>query len=373
MAKFKIGDRVKFLSSEGGGVIRSFASTNVANVEDESGFEIPTLVSELILDYCEDKAGAFFCSKDPAAQYERQNEQEETISPTSYPSDERISKLFLNRRRNQTSEGLYLCFVPQEQKWLVYGDVDIYLVNYTTHRVIYSIYLSEEERGFVLEDYGTLEKEEKILLNTVTREQLEAWKKSCAQLIFADDETQNVLLPVNCEIKVRTNRFYTEGSFTENAFFSDKAIIYPLCTMISVGTFLQAAPAKNTEPNEKTEPQIIAQTNSSCANTFLSKHMTGKTTAEVDLHIEELVEDAATLSPEQMLKTQLSYATKCLNEAILQGVNKIVFIHGVGQGVLKKELCKELDKYKGTHYFDAPMSRYGVGATEVYISTNKAK
>ncbi len=143
--------------------------------------------------------------------------------------------------------------------------------------------------------------------------------------------------------------------------------------MVGVGTFLQASPAKDSEPNEKTEQQIINQTSSDCASTFLSRHLTGKTTAEVDLHIEELVEDAASLSSEQMLKTQLAYATKCLNEAIVQGVNKIVFIHGVGQGVLKKELCKELDKYSGTHYFDAPMSRYGVGATEVYISTNKAK
>ena len=47
MGKFKIGDKVKFLSSQGGGIIRSFAATNVANVEDESGFEIPTLVSDL--------------------------------------------------------------------------------------------------------------------------------------------------------------------------------------------------------------------------------------------------------------------------------------------------------------------------------------
>ena len=45
MAKFKIGDRVKLLSSEGGGIIKGFSATNVANVAVD-GFEIPTLVSD---------------------------------------------------------------------------------------------------------------------------------------------------------------------------------------------------------------------------------------------------------------------------------------------------------------------------------------
>ena len=101
--------------------------------------------------------------------------------------------------------------------------------------------------------------------------------------------------------------------------------------------------------------------------------MSGRSTAEVDLHINELVEDAASLSPERILQLQLHYATKCLNEAIIENVNTIIFIHGEGQGVLKRELCKELDKYKGLHYFDAPMAKYGVGATQVYIGTNFEK
>ena len=48
MGKFKVGDKVRFLSSSGCGIIRSFAATNVVNVEDESGFEIPTMLSDLI-------------------------------------------------------------------------------------------------------------------------------------------------------------------------------------------------------------------------------------------------------------------------------------------------------------------------------------
>lgn len=380
MGKFKIGDRVKFLSNKGGGIIRSFAATNVANVEDESGFEIPTLTSDLILDACEDKAGAFFCSPQESRQEEQQETKQTFSQADYYPSEEeeskaeqRISPLYLNKMRDQTSESIYLCFVPHEQRWLVYGDIDIYLINHTKHRVIYSILLADEEKGFVSEDFGTLEKAEKILLETVSRERLEAWKKACVQLMFHDDESEKIFLPVNCELKIRTNKFFTEGSFIHTAFFEEKAILYPVCSMLAVGTFLQNTAADKNEANEKTDKQIVNKIGNNIADTLLSRHMLDAKTAEVDLHIEELTENDKNMKPEQMLRLQLDYAIKCLNEAMTEKLDKIIFIHGVGQGVLKKELCKEFDKYTGIHYFAASMAKYGTGATEVYIGNSLAK
>ena len=174
-------------------------------------------------------------------------------------------------------------------------------------------------------------------------------------------------------MKIRINRFFTEGSFIENAFFAEKAVIYPVCTMISVGTFLQSSNTKNEEQFNKMDLFDAETVSENLTATFLSRHLIDKNTAEVDLHIEELVEDYASLDKEQMLNIQMQYAVRCLNEAIIENVNTIIFIHGVGQGVLKNELCRELDKYKGLHYFDAPMAKYGVGATQVYIGTNFEK
>lgn len=380
MGKFKIGDKVKFLSSQGRGIIRSFAATNVANVEDESGFEIPTLVSDLILDACDDAAGAFFCSPRENKQEEKSEAKQNFSEQDYYPSEQeedyseqRISSLYLNKMRDQTSEGIYLCFVPHEQRWLVYGDIDIYLINHTKHRIIYSILLADEEKGFVSEDFGTLEKAEKILVETISRERLEEWKKACVQLMFHDDEAEKVLLPVNCELKIRTNKFFTEGSFIHTAFFEEKVIMYPVCSMLTVGTFLQNTNTKKDEANEKTNKQIINKVNHNIEDSLLSRHKLDAKTAEVDLHIEELTENEGNMKPEQMLKLQLDYAVKCLNEAITENLDKIIFIHGVGQGILKKELCKELDKYKGIHYFAASMAKYGTGATEVYIGTSPTK
>ena len=47
---------------------------------------------------------------------------------------------------------------------------------------------------------------------------------------------------------------------------------------------------------------------------------------------------------------------------------RIVFIHGVGNGTLKTELRKQLErKYKGINYQDASFREYGYGATMVII------
>ena len=380
MGKFKVGDKVRFLSSSGCGIIRSFAATNVANVEDESGFEIPTMLSDLIPYYLPEAEGTIFATEkqdtQPSLKEEKTNRvssHEQEIPAETEPLDNRISPLYLNKLRNKTSEGVYLCFVPHEQRWLVYGDIDVYVVNFTPHRIIYSLLLAKEGCGFVSQDFGSLEAEEKVLIDTISREQIDSWKRGCMQLLFHDDKMQNVLLPINCELKVRTNRFFTEGSFIENAFFAEKAIVYPLCTMLSVGVFMQGEVAETEECKDKSEEPIVETIYKNVTDTFLHKHLCGRSTAEVDLHINELVEDAASLSPERILQLQLHYATKCLNEAIIENVNTIIFIHGVGQGVLKRELCKELDKYKGLHYFDAPMAKYGVGATQVYIGTNFEK
>ena len=45
----KIGDRVRFLDAEGGGIVRSFDNKGLVMVEDEDGFEIPTLVSQCVV------------------------------------------------------------------------------------------------------------------------------------------------------------------------------------------------------------------------------------------------------------------------------------------------------------------------------------
>jgi hypothetical protein len=51
-------------------------------------------------------------------------------------------------------------------------------------------------------------------------------------------------------------------------------------------------------------------------------------------------------------------------------IQKIVFIHGVGEGILKAELDFLLGRYDNLKFYDADYQKYGLGATEVYFFQN---
>jgi dsDNA-specific endonuclease/ATPase MutS2 len=87
------------------------------------------------------------------------------------------------------------------------------------------------------------------------------------------------------------------------------------------------------------------------------------------LHINKLVKSTRNLDNYDILNLQLDTAKSKIEFAISKRILKIVFIHGVGEGVLKSELQSLLNKYPVKHY-DASYKKYGLGATEVYVFQN---
>tara|TARA_B100001027_G_C16225509_1_gene311942 strand:+ start:428 stop:973 length:546 start_codon:yes stop_codon:yes gene_type:complete len=87
---------------------------------------------------------------------------------------------------------------------------------------------------------------------------------------------------------------------------------------------------------------------------------------EVDLHIEKLIKNPNNIKKENILSFQLNAARNFLSRAKEIGIKKIIFIHGVGKGILKNELENLLiDNSEDLLYYPADFSNYGNGATEV--------
>lgn len=91
---------------------------------------------------------------------------------------------------------------------------------------------------------------------------------------------------------------------------------------------------------------------------------------EVDLHINQLVKSAKGMTNHEMLNLQMETAKRQLEFAMRKRIQKIVFIHGVGEGILKEELNFLFGRYENVKYYDADYQKYGLGATEVYIYLN---
>jgi len=90
-------------------------------------------------------------------------------------------------------------------------------------------------------------------------------------------------------------------------------------------------------------------------------------TMEVDLHIHQLVPKSKHLSNYEILNIQMDTAKRQLEFAISKRIQKVVFIHGVGEGVLRSELEFLFGRYDNLKFYDADYQKYGRGATEVYF------
>ncbi len=88
---------------------------------------------------------------------------------------------------------------------------------------------------------------------------------------------------------------------------------------------------------------------------------------EFDLHIEKLVPNKRGMSNYDILTLQTETAKRHIEFAIKNRIPKIIFIHGVGEGILKSELDFLLGRYENIAFQDGNYQKYGQGATEVFI------
>lgn len=88
----------------------------------------------------------------------------------------------------------------------------------------------------------------------------------------------------------------------------------------------------------------------------------------IDLHAHELLETTSGMSATDIKKHQIGIFNRIMQENLSVKGKKIIFIHGKGDGVLRKAIIDELNyKYKSCEYQDASFQQYGFGATMVII------
>ena len=92
---------------------------------------------------------------------------------------------------------------------------------------------------------------------------------------------------------------------------------------------------------------------------------------EVDLHLDKLTKTTRGMDNFDKLTLQIDTAKYKLEFAIKNKIPRIVFIHGVGEGVLREELKYLFNRYH-VKVSEASYQKYGMGATEVYIMQTKS-
>ena len=89
---------------------------------------------------------------------------------------------------------------------------------------------------------------------------------------------------------------------------------------------------------------------------------------EIDLHAHELLDTTAGMSKGDIKDYQMQVFRQTMQAHLHEKGRRIVFIHGKGEGILRKAITDELKhSFKTCEYQDASFQQYGFGATMVTI------
>lgn len=372
--ELKVGDKVRFLNEKGGGIVSKLISTTMVSVAIEEGFEMPVMVKDLIKIAPEDAAGRFF-DKPANVTIPTQGQDQVYLNPNndSTPlvkepdTDDPISPLFRQSGAG-IIDGVYLAWVPHDQQWLITGNLDIFLINNTEHDAIFSFLLEETAVNYSGVNYDVIPPYSKILIETITREDLDSWSNGVVQALFYNQDMQELLSPLHARFKLKPVRFYKETSYQDFKLTNSKAIIMNLGDIASLRIRAGEDPdMKGADLATKQKIEALTPT------ALIDNHRIGPNEAEVDLHISALRSDYSTMPQADILIYQLDYFIRALDSAIAFNYSRVVFIHGIGNGTLKSAIINKLKDFENLELRKASFAQYGNGAIEIVIHSNNRK
>ena len=363
----KIGDNVRFLSEVGGGKVTGFQGKDIVLVEDADGFDIPMHISEVVVIETDDYNVPAPASR--AAKAERKKSEETPARPAAEQPAHRVEKPQVSVYRQPEIKGgdvlnVYLAFVPVDIKAVSTTPFESYLVNDSNYYLYYT-YLGAEGKAWTSRSHGLVEPNTKVLLEEFEKATLNDLERVAVQFIAFKDRRSFSLKPaVSVELRIDTVKFYKLHTFQQTDFFETPALLYDIVkddrparqVYVSAEDLQAALMQKKTADATLQKPQPA------------SKHGGRQDVIEVDLHIGELLDDTRGMTNGEMLNYQLDKFREVMEQYKNRSGQRIVFIHGKGDGVLRRAILDELKrKYPACKSQDASFQEYGFGATLVTV------
>lgn len=323
-----IGDKVRLIHSKEEGIVTRFLKNDVVEVEIEEGFKLPVLRKELaVVSKAEDKA------------FKPQARVQETIAPQRAVSERNSSHV-------KADKGIYLAFLPVNDKL-----VSLHIINNSDWDLPFSLTCGSDKthRG-LLGGFLNARSFQKYPIDLDLKD-FDDWGNLSFQAFY-----------YNFGYFTERPTFVKRMRLRANTFFNHKKS----APILAKDCFLFQLDAEDLllviNPAELKEKMMQTKTEEIPLKTV------EKPAPTIDLHIEQLTTNFLSMNNTQMLDIQLrTFETKFEN-AIASGMDEIVFIHGVGNGILKQEIQKKLAGHKNVAWFqDAQKEKFGYGATRIKI------
>lgn len=355
----KIGDTVRFLNSVGGGVITRIDG-NIAHVEDEDGFDVPVLLRECVVVQGPAKPQS---SKQPKPAASATPPSKEVIIEQPQPEPE----LPIVETDTGNKLNILLAFEPIDIKKLSTTAFEATLVNDSNYYVSFMFATRRDDsEQWTLRRQGIVEPNIMLSLGQYGAEDINDLENIAFQYFAykAADKEFELKEPGAIHHKVDTIKFCKLHCFRENPYFDEPVLAFDLVTDDKPYSPIRVA-TKTLETEMRRKKAIDRRP---IARPIKKRHEKKNNIIEVDLHINELIDNTHGLSRSDMINLQIDEFRRVMEENLKNHGQKIVFIHGKGEGVLRQAILKELNyRYKGHDVCDASFREYGFGATQVTI------
>ena len=372
---------MRFLNDVGGGVVTKIEG-KIAYVDD-NGFETPMLIKDLVVVLPaghEPKApgakmfdqSAYDAGRAPAPSKEIVKEPEpEPAAPAPAPETPHGDRLSVT-----------LAFEPTDLKRLDRSQFNAVLVNDSNYTLAFTLLRrADQERAWSVVYASTVEPNELMDVASFTHETLGTIERVAIQAVaWKRDKPFELKSPIWMTKRLDLTKFHKLHCFRPGVYFDTPVLEIPVITDDVAANGREPALEALREIYDESLRQSSAPKKDTdsrkgfAAGRREAARKTADEVVEVDLHIGELTDTLAGMQPVDMLTMQLDTVRKTMRRYASQPGRKIVFIHGKGEGVLRKEVLKLLGReYPEATVQDASFREYGFGATQVTVRNPKAK
>ena len=370
----KIGDKVRFLNQTGGGIVVGFGKKGWVTVEDEEGFEIPVPERECVV------------VEENAVATEGKNIQTKDGEKLNIAlAYDKSGAGFACSMANECNYNLLVTYSVQTVKK---DGTTAHLTMFAGEVIPYEV---KELFRFGKEELNDFSK--RVLVRIVPFKRGQGLRNTNSHALKPVIEKDFILDPIN---------LLKDGMYKENDYTTGKSYIIPM-----VNENVKELPLIQTADDDKIRQALKEkfQGEKECAqggNKPGAGNSAGSTSGnrafingkwveitksnkdaveekaliktsatgilEVDLHATALLETIAGMDNTAILKYQMEKFNEAMKTVLRKKGQRIVFIHGKGDGVLRKAILTELKtKYPTCRWQDASFKEYGYGATMVTV------
>lgn len=387
----KIGDKVRFLHEVGGGRVTALKGKNIVLVEDEDGFEIPMLSTDVVVIGDEDYSTTNVVNAKAAMQRQASDgrsikamlrEGVDDAEPEGADDEDEVdfSKVTFRapaeERKGGNQLSAWLAFVPIDIREVTHTRFETYFVNDSNYYIQWT-YLVAEGNSWTLRARGEAEPNTKEFIEEFGREELNNLQRVALQMLAYKRDKPFVLKPtMDVQLRIDGTKFYKLHTFEENDFFEQKALLYTLVEHDRVARplVIDAQQLKEQMYRQADADKAVSALPADHTRVARQQHQPivkrrgDEDVVVVDLHIDALLDTTAGMSKGDMLNYQMDVFRKTLAQYKDKRGQRIIFIHGKGEGVLRRAIVSDLSyRYKSYTYQDASFQEYGYGATQVTI------